>query len=145
MRCLRLTIVLLPLFLAACGLTDQQKTDYAQVGRSGVSSAVYDKMIHGDDLSLYDLKALSRAGVGDAIILRYLRDRRTIYYLSAEDVGGLRKAGVSQSLVDYMIQTPREYTDYYPAIGAGFGYFPYYDPFWGPPYPCYPYPYRHWH
>ena len=145
MRFIRLAVVLLPLLLAACGLTDQQKADYAQVQRSGVNSAVYDKMVHGDDLSLFDIKALTRADVSDAVILRYLRNQHTVYYLSAEDVGGLRKAGVSQSIVDYMLQTPREYTNYYPAIGLGFGYWPYYDPFWGPPYPSYPYPYHHWH
>ncbi len=144
MRFLRLAVALVPLLLAACGLTEQQKADYAQVYRSGVDSAVYDKMVHGDELGLYDIKALSHAGVSDAITLRYLRNQRTVYYLTAEDVAGLRKAGVSTSVVDYMLQTPRIYASYYPAIGAGYGYFPYYDPFWGPPYPNYPYPYRYW-
>ncbi len=144
MRFLRLAAVLVPLFLAACGLTKQQKADYAQVYRSGVDTAVYDKMVHGDDLSLYDIKALTHAGVSDAVTLRYLRNRQTVYYLTAEDVGGLRKAGVSTSIVDYMLQTPRQYASYYPAVGAGFGYFPYYDPFWGPPYPNYPYPRHYW-
>jgi hypothetical protein len=46
--------------------------------------------------------------------------------------------------VDFMLDTPREYTNYYPEIGLGFGYSPYYDPFWGPPYPFYPSPYHHW-
>ena len=145
MRFFRLAVLFLPLLLAACGLSDQEKADYAAVERSGVNAAVYDKMMHHDDLSLYDIKALSRAGVSDAIVVRYLRNQQTIYYLSSQDVGGLRSAGVSQSVVDFMLQTPRMYTDYYPAIGLGFGYFPYYDPFWGPPYPYYPHPYHHWH
>jgi hypothetical protein len=145
MRLSRLLILLLPLFLAACGLTDQQKADYAHVHASGVNSAVYDKMVHGDALSLYDIKALSHAGVSDGIILRYLRDQGTVYNLNSSDVGSLRKAGVSQSIVDYMLQTPRMY-----GYGYGPGPYPYYgDPFWGP----YPYPYfyggyyggyRHW-
>jgi hypothetical protein len=145
MRLVRIAVLLLPLFLAACGLTPQQQSDYAAVQRTGVNAATYDKMVHGDDLALSDIKSLSRAGVSDDIILRYLRNQQTVYYLSAEDVGGLRKAGVSPSVVDYMLQTPREFTNYYPAIGLGFGYWPYYDPFWGPPYPNYPYPYHHWH
>ncbi len=143
MRFMRIAVLLLPLLLAGCGLTEQQKADYARVQRSGVNAAVYDKMIHGDDLSLYDIEALSRANVNEGITLRYLRQQRTIYYLSALDVGALRKAGVSQSLVDYMLQTPRAYTNYYPPIGEGFGYWPYDDPFWGPPYPFYPYPHHH--
>ena len=37
MKFSRLLVILLPILLAACGLTDQQKADYAQVQRSGVS------------------------------------------------------------------------------------------------------------
>ena len=142
MKYLRLLVLLVPLVLTACGLSDQQKADYARVQASGVSSAVYDKMVHGDPLSLYDIKALTHAGVNDGIILRYLRDQHTIYSLNSEDVASLRHAGVSQSIVDYMLLTPQMYgSDFYP-----YGYGPYWgDPFWGPPYPYYPYHYRHWY
>jgi hypothetical protein len=148
MRLSRLLVVLLlPLLLVACGLTDQEKADYARVQSSGVNSAVYDKMMHGDELSLFDLKALAHAGVSDAITLRYLRNQHTAYFLSADDVSGLRKAGVSQSIVDYMLQTPRIYgpgPDI--GIGVGYGYGPWWgDPWWGPyPGPCYGYPNRRW-
>jgi len=144
MKLSRLLILLVPLLLTACGLSDQQKADYARVQSSGVSSAVYDKMVHGDDLSLYDIKALSRAHVSDAIILRYLRDRGTAYFLNSDDVAGLRKAGVSQSIVDYMLQTPQMYGPG-SVIGVGVGYGPYWgDPFWGPYPGSYYYPYRRW-
>src|SRR5208283_4482172 len=106
MKLLRFLVLLAPLLFTACGLSPQQKADYASVHASGVSSAVYDKMVHGDDLSLYDIKALARARVSDAVILRYLRDQGTVYYLNSDDVTSLRKAGVSQSIVDYMLQTP---------------------------------------
>ncbi len=149
MRLSRLIVLILPLFLAACGLSPQQKADYARVQSSGVSSAVYDKMVHGDDLSLYDIKALSRAGVGDGVILRYLRNQGTVYVLSSDDVTGLRKAGVSQSIVDFMLATPRNYGYGYPPVTIGIGYGPYWgNPYWGGPYwgPYYGYPYRrHWH
>lgn len=149
MKLSRLLILLVPLLLTACGLSQQQKADYARVQSSGVSPAVYDKMVHGDDLSLYDIKALSRAHVGDGIILRYLRDRNTIYDLNSDDVSGLRKAGVSQSIVDYMLQTPRMYgPGPYPAIGIGVGYGPYWGDPWGPYWGGYwggPYYHRHWH
>ena len=145
MKLSRLLILLVPLFLTACGLSDQQKADYARVQASGVSSAIYDKMVHGDALSLYDIKALSRAGVSDGIILRYLRDQHTIYNLNSDDVAGLRKAGVSQSIVDYMLQTPQMYgSDIYPYPYGYYGYGPYWGgPYWGPPYP-YPYYYHRW-
>jgi hypothetical protein len=144
MKLLRLLALLLPLFLTACGLSPQQKADYARVQSSGVSSAVYDKMVHGDDLSLWDIKALAHAGVSDAIVLRYLRDRGTTYYLNTDDVTSLRKAGVSQSVIDYMLRSSSYGPEYYPYPAYGFGYGPYWgDPFWGP-YPYYGH-YHHWH
>jgi hypothetical protein len=143
MKFARLLLLLVPLLLTACGLSEQQKADYASVQRSGVNSAVYDKMVHGDNLSLYDLKALSRAGVSDAVILRYLRNQGTTYFLSSDDVTSLRKAGVSQSVVDYMLQSSRQYGYGYgsgPYGYPGYGYDPFWgDPFWGP----YPYPYAY--
>lgn len=144
MKLSRLLILIASLLLTACGLSDQQKADYATVQRSGVSSAIYDKMMHGDALSLYDIKALSRAHVSSGIILRYLRDQGTVYYLNSNDVEDLRKAGVSQSIIDYMLQTPNGYPPGpYPYVGVGI-----YDPFWYGPGP-YPYPYyghyHHWH
>jgi hypothetical protein len=105
-------------------------------------------MVHGDDLSLYDIKALTRAHVSDGVILRYLRDHGTVYYLNSDDITGLRKAGVSQSIVDYMLQTQQGNG---PAIGVGVGYGPYWGgpywggPYWGPPYPYPYYGYRRWH
>jgi hypothetical protein len=151
MRVSWLAVLILPLFLAGCGLSEQQKADYASVERAGVSSAIYDKMIHGDALSLYDIKSMSRAGVSDGVIIRYIRDHGTVYYLSSDDVTGLRKAGVSQSVVDFMMATPGYYGPaIYPApIAIGIGYGPYWGgPYWGGPYwgGCYGgYHGRHWH
>jgi hypothetical protein len=148
MKFSRLLVLLVPLFLAACGLSDQEKADYAAVQRSGVNPAIYDKMVHGDALSLYDIEALANARVNDGITLRYLRNTQTVYILSSSDVQALVKAGVSRSVVDYMLQTPQQYQPAaYPAVSIGVG------PFWGP-YPYgygYGYPcrwgggYRYWH
>ena len=126
MKPFRLLILALPLFLAACGLSPQQKADYARVEQAGVSPAIYDKMVHGDPLSISDVEALSRAHVNSAIILRYLRDQGTVYYLSSSDVKQMEKAGVDPSIVDYMLQT---------AQGGWWGpgpypYFGVYDPYW---------------
>jgi hypothetical protein len=146
MKPFRLLLVLLPLLLTACGLSDQQKADYASVGRSGVSPAIYDKMVHGDALSLYDIKSLSRAHVNDGVILRYLRDRQTVYLLNTADVESLRAAGVSQSIVDYMLSTPRRYPpDIYPSPYDPYWDWPYFGPYWGGGYYGGYGHYRHWH
>jgi hypothetical protein len=100
--------------------------------------------VHHDALSVGDIKALARAGVSDAIILRYIRDHQTVYNLNAEDVTSLRKAGVSTSVIDYMLQTPRYFGNYYypgyypPGWGDELGYgggIGYWDPYWGYGYP----------
>jgi hypothetical protein len=130
-----LLYLFLPLLLTACGLSPQQKADYARVESSGVSPAIYDKMLHGDDLSISDVEALSRNGVNPGIIVRYIRDHGTIYFLSATDVSSLQKAGVDSSVVDYMLQTGRRGYGY--PYGPGYPYdYPYgpYGPYWGDPY-----------
>lgn len=109
----------LPFLLAACAPTAQQKADDAAVLNSGVSPAIYDKMLHEDDLSLSDIVALSQAHVNDGIIVRYIRDQDTTYLLRRADVDYLRNNGVSQSVIDYMVQTGRD---------AGWG-----GPFYGGP------------
>jgi hypothetical protein len=87
--------------------------------------------------------------VSDAIILRYMRDQHTIYYLDSDDVTSLRKAGVSQSIIDYMLQTPQGYGPGPSPYPYGYGYGPYWGgPYWGTPYPYpypYYYPYHRWH
>src|SRR5271156_6392446 len=91
--------------LAGCGLSDQQKADYASVQRSGVSSAIYDKMEHGDPLSINDVVSLSQARVSDGVIVRYIRDQGTVYSLAPQDMDSLSHAGVSPSVIDYMARS----------------------------------------
>jgi len=100
-----LGVAVLPLLLAACGPTAQQQADYNAVDRSGVSPAIYDKMVHDDPLSLSDIVSLSEARVNDGIIIRYIRDHGTVYTLTPPDFDYLRGNGVSPSIVDYMAQT----------------------------------------
>jgi hypothetical protein len=118
--------------LAGCGLSDQQKADYASVQRAGVSPAIYDKMVHDDPLSINDIISLSRARVSDGIIVRYIRDHGTVYALNGQDMDRLRQAGVSPSVVDFMARSgypggpygPGPGPYFYPppiAIGFGFG------------------------
>ena len=110
--------------LAGCELSDQQKADYASVQRSGVSPAIYDKMVHDDPLSINDVIALSQARVSDGVIVRYIRDHGTGYALNGEDFDRLHQAGVSPSVIDFMARSG----PYGPGYGPGPG--PY---IYGPP------------
>jgi hypothetical protein len=126
----RLAILLAPLLLAACASGPQQRADDASVQASGVSPAVYDGLVQREDLSLSDIKALARARVGDGIVLRYLKERRTVYHLGGSQVAGLRRAGVSPSVIDYLVHTPATYA------ADSYNYGPYtqnpFYPFFGP-------------
>jgi hypothetical protein len=154
MKSNRWPLLILSLLLAGCGLSAQQQADYSAVQSSGVSSATYDKMLHGDNLSVSDLCALRRANVNEGVILRYIRDHDTIYVLSDDDTARLQASGVSQSLIDYMNQTAAARAASYPTVQvvtyAPYGpvgyygpsatsywgprYYGAYDPFYGPPY-----------
>jgi hypothetical protein len=129
-----LLVVAAAALLSACGLSDQQKADYAAVQRSGVSPAIYDKMMHGDALSIGDVCSLSRAGVSDGIVIRYIRDQGTIYALNSSDFDRLKHAGVSASVIDFMAQTGYPGYPYgpYPYGPGPYGPYPY-GPYWGPP------------
>jgi hypothetical protein len=135
--------------LAACGPSEQQKADYAAVQRAGVNPAIYDKMVHGDPLSVGDICSLSRAGVSDGVITRYIRDQGTVYALNSGDYDRLKHAGVSNSVIDFMAQT--SYPGYPYGPYGPYGPYPYgypYGPYWGPPVVVgfgFGGGYRHWH
>jgi len=93
------------LALAGCGSSPQEKADLASVRRPGVPIALYDKMVRGQDLSIADVITLSQAHVGDDVIVRYIRDQRTIYRLTGRDIARLQHGGVSQPVIDFMLHT----------------------------------------
>ena len=97
-----------------------------------VSPALYDRMLHGEPLSLPDIVELSQKQVPPPFIVHYVWKTYAVYHLSGSDISYLHKAGVSQQVIDYLLASgpmfaPRPYP-YYPA--------PYYAP-----YPYYPYGY----
>jgi len=54
----------------------------------------------GTPVSLSDVKAMTKAGVGDDTIINQIQSSRTVFHLTAEDIISLRKAGVSEKVVD---------------------------------------------
>jgi outer membrane lipoprotein SlyB len=63
----------------------------------------------GAPLTLADVKALSRAGVSDDIIISQIRNSRTVFYLNTSEIIELKEAGVSNRVIDTMINTPGLY------------------------------------
>lgn len=59
----------------------------------------------GQPLGLADIKAMAQAGVSDDVIISQIRATGSTYRLSAADIIELHNAGVSNKVIDYMINT----------------------------------------
>jgi hypothetical protein len=65
----------------------------------------YERVDQGSPLSLADVKALAKAGIAEDVIINQIHNSRTVYHLSAADIIDLRDAGVTDKVVNYMIDT----------------------------------------
>jgi uncharacterized protein YcfJ len=68
--------------------------------------ATYARAQAGTPLSLADVKAMSRAQVSDDTIIAQIINSHTVYHVSATDIIDLHHAGVSQKVIDYIVNTP---------------------------------------
>jgi len=57
-------------------------------------------------LGIEDVTALSKAGLGEDLIIGQIRSSATVYHLGTADIIALKTAGVSEKVIDYMINTP---------------------------------------
>ncbi|MBM3858098.1 MAG: hypothetical protein FJ395_00435 [Verrucomicrobia bacterium] len=57
-------------------------------------------------LGLADIKALAKAGISEEVIISQIRASRTVYRLTTAEIIELRDAGVSNRVIDFMINTP---------------------------------------
>ena len=60
-------------------------------------------------MSVPDVKMLAKSGLSDEVIISQIRNSRTVYRLSASDILDLKDAGVSEKVIDFMINTPGQY------------------------------------
>ena len=66
----------------------------------------YVRVDQGRPLTVPDVKALVQAGVNDDVIISQISSSRTVYRLGAQDIIDLHNSGVSDKVVNYMINTP---------------------------------------
>jgi hypothetical protein len=62
----------------------------------------------GQPLTPMDVQALAKAGISDELIISQIRNSRTVYHLTAADIITLKNAGVSERIIDFMINTPTQ-------------------------------------
>ena len=66
----------------------------------------YARIDQGQPLEPADIKAMARAGISDDVIISQIRNTHTTYRLSAADIIDLHNSGVSQAVINFMINTP---------------------------------------
>lgn len=91
-------------------------------------------------LTQADIISMVKAGVGDEEIIKRIDATGTVFRLGSDDVVMLRKEGVSDRLVNYMLDTytravayeerRRAESDYRFRYGVGYYYGPYWGPYW---------------
>ncbi len=63
------------------------------------------KIDRGEQLSTDDVKKMTKAGISDDVIISLIDATKSVFYLSSADIIDLKKAGVSQRVINHMIQT----------------------------------------
>ncbi len=63
------------------------------------------KIDRGEQLSTDDIKKMTKAGLSDDVIISQIDATKSVFYLSSADIIDLKKAGVSQRVINHMIQT----------------------------------------
>lgn len=58
-----------------------------------------------EQLSIYDVEAMSRNGINDDVIIGQIQNTRSVFYLTSEQIIELKQQGVSQRVIEYMVQT----------------------------------------
>ncbi len=69
------------------------------------SPRTLNKIDNKEQLSVDDVKKMSKAGLSDNVIINQIQATNSVFYLSTADIIDLKNAGVSQRVIDYMIQT----------------------------------------
>lgn len=89
----------------AGGLIGHSIDEQQQAELQQEAPQTYVRVEQGQPLATADVKALVKAGVSDDVIISQINNSHTIYHLSAADIIDLHNAGVSERLINYMINT----------------------------------------
>jgi hypothetical protein len=60
-------------------------------------------------LGTADIKMLAKSGLSDEVIISQIRNSRAVFHLTAAEILDLKAAGVSEKVIDFMINTPSAY------------------------------------
>lgn len=69
------------------------------------SPRTVERMDMGEPLTINDIIKLSQGGISDESIIRYITNTKTTYNLTQAQINRLQEAGVSQRVINFMIDT----------------------------------------
>lgn len=67
-----------------------------------------ERLEYEQPLTVADVQALVKAGIRDDLVINQIRNSRTVYHLRTADIINLKNAGVSERIIDFMINTPTQ-------------------------------------
>lgn len=67
--------------------------------------ATYAHVDQGQPLTVADVKSLAKAGINEDVIISQINNSHTVFHLSSADIIDLRDSGVTDKVVNYMINT----------------------------------------
>ncbi len=79
--------------------------DSDRISLQTLSPRTLKKIDNGEQLSVNDVKNMSKAGLSDETIINQIDHTKSIFYLSSADIVDLKKSSVSQRVINHMIQT----------------------------------------
>jgi uncharacterized protein YcfJ len=91
--------------LISGGLIGHSMDQEEQARLKAQAPQTYQRVEQGQPLSVVDIKALAKSGISEDIIISQIRASRSVYRLSTADIIDLRDAGVSNKVIDFMINT----------------------------------------
>lgn len=87
------------------GLIGQSLDQQQQERLRADAPQTYARVDQGEPLSIADVKALVRAGVSDDVIITQIQNSHTAFHLGANDIIDLHDSGVSDRVIDFMINS----------------------------------------
>lgn len=63
------------------------------------------KIDNKEQLSVDDIKAMAKNGLSDNVIIGQIQSTHSVFHLTTNEIIDLKDSGVSQKVIDYMIQT----------------------------------------
>ena len=91
--------------LIAGGAVGNSMDQHQQAELRAQAPQTYVRVVQGQPLSTADVKAMARAGVSDDVIISQIQGSHTIFHLSSADIIDLHNSGVSDKVVNFMINT----------------------------------------